>query len=161
MSAGRGVPRLACLAPAGSLSTSCVTQDKSFHISRLAFSLGAASVPPKPPPALQCPSSLLRASSSCDCPLLSETPAFCSGGEAGKRARESWARTRPGGLGARGRSPDSRVGGWGEVTRQPRGDLVPSAVPLRPGPEARRDGQSGGRGSPDTGERAEIGRAHV
>lgn len=122
--------------------------------------MGAASASPKPPLALQCPSSsLLRPSSSRDGPRLGVTPAFCSGGDVGKERRAS-RRTRPGGLGAGGRSPEGRVRGSHSPGNQARGVLGPSATPLAPAGQARRRGQRGapttapGGGPPGTGARA-------
>lgn len=61
---------------------------------------------------------------------------------------------RPGSLGAPGAA--HWTVGSGEVTRQPHGDLVPSAVALRPGSEGatRRAAGGGGRGFPGTRARA-------
>lgn len=121
------------------VTASCATLGKSLHICRLASSLGSASVSPKPLVLQFLSSVLLRPSSSRDSPRLSETPAFCSGGEAGKGGRESFARTRPGR--PRRQGPFIGESGRGKSPGNPTVTWFPSRSRYRRAAEAPRRGQ--------------------
>lgn len=86
------------LAPACHHTTSCVTLGKSLDVFGISFLIaGCLCIPPNP---LQFCNFLAPFSTPPLLfprrPLFSETPAFCSGGEARKGGRASLAKTRPG-----------------------------------------------------------------